>query len=62
MKTIKMTNQEIINHVNNIGGIMDVRLPRKVAYALNKNRKALLKELQTVKEPHQSKRKMGFFV
>lgn len=45
MKTVKMTNQEIINHVNNIGGIMDVRLPGKVSYALNKNRKAILEEL-----------------
>lgn len=44
MKTVKMTNQEIINHINNIGGIMDVRLPVKASYALNKNRKAFIKE------------------
>ena len=42
MNTIKMTNQEILNHVNNIGSIMDFRLPAKVSYALNKNRKAIL--------------------
>lgn len=42
MNTVKMTNQEILNHVNNIGGIMDFRLPVKVSYALNKNRKAIL--------------------
>lgn len=44
MNTVKMTNQEILNHVNNIGGIMDFRLPAKVSYALNKNRKAILEE------------------
>lgn len=42
MNTVKMTNQEILNHVNNIGGIMDFRLPVKVSYALNKNRKGIL--------------------
>lgn len=44
MKTVKMTNQDIINHVINIGGITEVWLPTKVSYALNKNRKALLEE------------------
>lgn len=42
MKVVKMSNQKILNHVNNIGGIMDVRLPVKVSYALNKNRKTIL--------------------
>lgn len=44
MKTIKMTNQEIINRINQIGEIIDVRLPAKASYALNKNRKTLIKE------------------
>lgn len=44
MNTIKMTNQEIINHINQIGEIIAVRLPAKASYALNKNRKAFIKE------------------
>jgi hypothetical protein len=44
MKTIKMTNQEIINHINQIGEIISVRLPSKASYALNKNRKTFIKE------------------
>lgn len=44
MNTIKMTNQEIINHINQISEIIDVRLPAKASYALNKNRKAFIKE------------------
>lgn len=44
MNTVKMTNQEIINHINKIGDIIDVRLPAKASYALNKNRKTFIKE------------------
>lgn len=44
MNTVKMTNQEIINHINQIGEIVDVRLPAKASYALNKNRKTFIKE------------------
>ena len=45
MKTVKMTNQEIINHINQIGEIIAVRLPAKASYALNKNRKAFLRHI-----------------
>ncbi|MBS4857169.1 hypothetical protein [Eubacterium callanderi] len=44
MNTVKMTNQEIINHINQIGEIIAVRLPAKASYALNKNRKTFIKE------------------
>lgn len=44
MNTVKMTNQEIINHINQIGEIIAVRLPAKASYALNKNRKTFVKE------------------
>lgn len=44
MNTVKMTNQEIINHINQISEITDVRLPAKASYALNKNRKTFIKE------------------
>lgn len=39
-----MTNQDIVNHINQIGKIIDVCLPAKASYALNKNRKTLIKE------------------
>ena len=44
MNTVKMTNQEIITHINQIGEIIAVRLPAKASYALNKNRKTFIKE------------------
>lgn len=44
MNTVKMTNQEIINHINQIGEIITVHLPAKASYALNKNRKTFIKE------------------
>ncbi|WP_392889137.1 hypothetical protein [Eubacterium limosum] len=44
MKTVKMSNQEIINHINQISEIIAVRLPAKVSYALNKNRKTFIKD------------------
>lgn len=44
MNTVKMTNQEIVNHINQIGEIIAVRLPAKASYALNKNRKTFVKE------------------
>lgn len=44
MNIVKMTNQEIVNHINQIGEIIAVRLPAKASYALNKNRKTFIKE------------------
>lgn len=52
---MKMTNLEAVRHANSLNGVIEEgkELPVKLSYAITKNLKRLLKELETYEEERQ---------